>query len=178
MWGFRHRKAGASSRRHLPSSDDMLKRFRQSGAFLLVTVIFLMVAGGTMLYALANLSTVSSATNSVVHNGNMALAAAQSGLKYCVAQLETAACTANPEIIGITAPGFSPCKVKIVDGGCFTAGTGICTVTSTACCSNSSSADDPYHGAKKLSIQVQKTAGGYQIIPASRQTIVPDACPL
>lgn len=157
-------------------NNDMLNRFRQSGAFLLVTVVFLLVAGGAMLYAMANLSTVSSATSSVAHNGNMALAAAQSGLKYCLLQ-PTVDCTSSDLLIkDLSTPAPAPCKIKVADG-CFGAAPGICTITSTACCPNSSPSD-PYRGAKKLSIQVQKTAGGYQIIPASRQAIVPDACPL
>lgn len=145
----------------------MQKRFRQTGAFILVTVVFIMVAGGAMLYAMANLSTVSSATNSVAHNGNMALAAAQSGLKYCVAWLETGVCTVNPSISGIS------CEITVADGGCNGAVAPlICTVTSTAYCPNSTDAN---RGGKAVSIQVQKTNYGglanYQMIPASRQIL-------
>lgn len=155
----------------------MLNRFRQGGAFLLVLVIFLMVAGGAMLYAMANLSTVSSATNSVVHNGNMALAAAQSGLKYCVAQLDTGDCANSPLIGGISTPAPAPCVIEITvggdgndaDGACSSVAPAICTVTSTAYCP---SAAEALRGARKISIQVQKTekdgAFYYQMIPASR----------
>ena len=142
-------------------------RTRQSGAFLLVTIVFLMAAGGAMLYAMANLSAVSSTTAAVAHNGNMALAAAQSGLKYCVAQLKTGPCV-NPVITGIS------CDITVTDGGCFVAVASppTCTITSTANCPSST---DAYRGAKKLSIQVQKTTNGgvpsYQIIPASRQVL-------
>jgi len=147
----------------------MLKRFRQTGAFILVTVIFLMVAGGAMLYAMANLSMVSSATNSVAHNGNMALAAAQSGLKYCVLQLGTGgACAPSPAIT--PAPPAS-CAIVIGDG-CFGAATpSVCTITSTAICPNVATCPNaaaPSCAIKKLSVHVQKTTGGYQMIPASR----------
>lgn len=154
----------------------MLKRSRQRGAFLLVTVIFLLVAGGAMLYAMVNLSTVSSATNSVAHNGNMALAAAQSGLKYCLLQ-PTVDCTSNDLLIKDSALAPAPCKIKVADG-CFGAAPGICTITSTACCPSWS---DNYRGAKQLSIKVQKTTDGsafyYQVIPASRQVETPVTCP-
>lgn len=155
----------------------MLNRFRQSGAFLLVTVIFLLVAGGAMLYAMVNLSTVSSATNSVAHNGNMALAAAQSGLKYCLLQ-PAVDCTSSDLLIkDLSTPAPAPCKIKVADG-CFGAVPGICTITSTACCPSSS---DNYRGAKQLSVKVQKTTDGsayyYQMIPASRQVETPVTCP-
>jgi len=143
----------------------MLNRFRQTGAFILVTIVFLMVAGGAMLYAMSNLSSVSSTTTTLAHNGNMALAAAQSGLKYCLYQLEmNTACTPNP-IITPTLP--APCTITIAEG-CFAPvvpPSTTCTVTSTAYCPDTT---DASRGAKKLSIQVQKTTGGYQMIPASR----------
>jgi hypothetical protein len=140
----------------------MLNRYRQTGAFILVTVVFLMAAGGAMLYAMSNFSTASSATASLVHNGNMALAAAQSGLKYCVAQLGTGACS-NPAISGIS------CDITVNDGGCNGAVAPlVCTITSAAYCPSQT---DATRGAKKLSIQVQKTSGGYQMIPASRQVL-------
>lgn len=144
------------------------RQFRQTGAFILATVVFLMVAGSVMLYAMTNLSVVTSATTSVTHNGNMALMAAQSGLKYCVAQLEgTDTCTLNPQIMGVSSPDFTPCKIKVV-GNCVS---GICTITSTACCPNST---DSLRGVKKLTLQVQKTTGGIQMIPASRFVAIPD----
>lgn len=150
----------------------MTNCFRQTGAFILATVVFLMVAGSVMLYAMTNLSVVSSATTSVTHNGNMALMAAQSGLKYCVAQLgSVGACTEYPEITGVSAPSSSPCKIKVA-GNCVS---GICEITSTACCPNSA---DSLRGAKKLSVRVQKVGGGIQMIPASRLVMTPDACPL
>jgi hypothetical protein len=149
-------------------------RIRQTGAFILVTVIFLMVAGGAMLYAMANLSTVSSATNSLAHNGNMALAAAQSGLKYCL--LVPVGCPDNtPTNLDIPA---IPCKITVGrNATCIAASSSppsICTMTSEAICPNVTTcpnAADPYCGAKKLSIQVQKSIGGYQMIPASRQIL-------
>lgn len=152
-------------------TTDMPTRFRQNGAFLLVTVIFLLAAGGAMLYAMANLSTVSSATNSLAHNGNMALAAAQSGLKYCVAGLETGDCAASPAIAGIAQ---FPCAITITQGCSLAVPPAICIVESTAYCP---SAADNLRGAKKVTIQVQKTTDGsafyYQIIPASRLVSVP-----
>lgn len=152
----------------------MLKRFRQSGAFLLVTVIFLLVAGGAMLYALANLSTVSSATGSVAHNGNMALAAAQSGVKYCLAGLGTGDCAANPLISGITTPAPATCTITIAQGCSVAAAPSICTIESTAYCPTAAEA---LRGAKKIAVQVQKTTDGtafyYQMIPASRLVSAP-----
>lgn len=60
-----------------------MKNFsRQSGAFILITIVFLMAAGGAMLYAMSNLSSVSSTATTLVHNGNVAQAAAQSGLGF------------------------------------------------------------------------------------------------
>lgn len=158
--------------------NNMLNRYRQTGAFILVTVVFLMAAGGAMLYAMSNLSSVSSTTATLAHNGNMALAAAQSGLKYCVAAGST--CSATPLIDGISTPASapSPCKITITAtpaSNCSNAVSAICTITSTACCPNSA---DPYHGAKKLKIQVQNTLGVYQLIPASREVVTPDTCPL
>jgi hypothetical protein len=152
----------------------MLNRFRQNGAFLLVTVIFLMVAGGAMLYAVVNLVSVSSATSSVGHNGNMSLAAAQSGLKYCLAGLQTGDCTANPLISGVTAPPSAPCTITIAQNCSAAAAPSICAIESTAYCPSSS---DAYRGGKKITIQVQKTTDGsvfyYQMIPASRLVSVP-----
>jgi len=151
----------------------MLNRFRQTGAFILVTVIFLMVAGGAMLYAMANLSMVSSATNSVAHNGNMALAAAQSGLKYCLAGLETGDCQVNPIITVPPAPCYI--TVAVAPLTCSTdAPPLLCTITSTAICPNVATCPNaaaPSCAIKKLSIHVQKTTGGYQMIPASRQVL-------
>ncbi len=152
----------------------MQRRFQQTGAFILVTVVFLMVAGGAMLYAMTNLSVVSSATNSLAHNGNMALAAAQSGLKYCLAGLETGDCLASPLIGGITTPAPAPCNIVIVQGCSVASAPAICTITSTAICPNVTPCPnpaEPFCGIKTLSIQIQKTAGGYQMIPASRQVV-------
>lgn len=162
----------------------MANFFRQTGAFILATVVFMMVAGSVMLYAMTNFSVVTSATTSVTHNGNMALTAVQSGLKYCVAQLGSGDCTSNPLITGVSSPGFMPCKIKIAvegvgdsdpsDGKCDSTAPSICTITSTACCPSST---DALRGAKSLKIDVQKTTGGYQMIPASRQVVTPVACP-
>ena len=171
------------------SIDAMNRSIRQTGAFILATVVFLMVAGSLMLYAMTNLSVVTSATTSVTHNSNMALMAAQSGLKYCVARLGSgAACTLNPLIAGVTLSDFPdkippppvinfvPCKIALTTSGtCSGVGAGICTITSTACCP---SATDSLRGAKSLKIDVQKTTGGYQMIPASRQVVTPVTCPL
>lgn len=145
----------------------MLNRYRQTGAFLLVTIVFLMAAGGAMLYAMANLSTVTSTSATVAHNNNQALLAAQSGLKYCL--MQTINC---PNALGPTRniTGIA-CTVEVTDANCAAgAATKVCTYTSRAYCPN---ATDPYRGAKKLSIQVQKTpgTGAYQIIPASRQVL-------
>lgn len=152
----------------------MLKRSRQRGAFLLVTVIFLLVAGGAMLYAMVNLSTVSSATNSVAHNGNMALAAAQSGVKYCLAGLESGGCTANPLIAGITEPASAACAITLVENCSAAAAPSVCLIESTAYCPNASEA---FRGAKKITLRVQKTTDGsafyYQMIPASRLVAAP-----
>lgn len=159
----------------------------QTGAFILATVVFLMVAGSVMLYAMTNLSVVTSATTSVTHNGNMALMAAQSGLKYCVAQLEGEdICAVNPEIDGVSSPS-SPCKIilSITPINCIS---GICKITSAAYCPKPVPLDPPdppkcdfddYYGAKKLTMQVQKTTGGVQMIPASRQVETPETlvCP-
>jgi hypothetical protein len=138
----------------------------QTGAFILATVVFLMVAGSVMLYAMSNLSMVSSATTSVAHNGNMALMAAQSGLKYCVAL--GSSCPDIKTVVDID--GIS-CKIEIDDGNC---AAGICTVTSTACCPNSS---DSLRAAKKLEIKVQNINGYYQMIPASRRVVAAVTCP-
>lgn len=138
----------------------------QTGAFILATVVFLMVAGSVMLYAMTNFSVVSSATTSVTHNGNMALMAAQSGLKYCVAL--GSSCPDNKTVVNID--GIS-CKIEIDDASCVP---GICTIKSTACCPNSS---DSLRGAKKLEIKVQNINGYYQMIPASRRVVTPVACP-
>lgn len=154
----------------------MRNRYRQTGAFLLVTIVFLMAAGGAMLYAMANLSLVSSTTAMVAHNGNMALLAAQSGLKYCEL-LGGAGCPDVLPAVPGTARNFAgiPCVIEVSDGGCdllpaTPAAPVICTLTSRAYCPN---ATDPYRGASKLSIQRQKTKtqGGYALIPASRQVL-------
>lgn len=150
----------------------MLNRFRQTGAFILVTLVFLMVAGGAMLYAMSNLSSVSNTTTTLAHNGNMALAAAQSGLKYCLYELDIRACTPVPAITP-TLP--APCNIttSVAPATCNTdAAPLLCTITSTAYCPSLTDTSTgqvvSYRGAKKLSIQVRKTTGGYQIIPASR----------
>jgi len=145
---------------HLPlfHNKAMLNRYRQTGAFILVTLVFVMAAGGAMLFAMSNLSSVSNTTTTLIHNGNMALAAAQSGLKYCA----LVDCPNTPTILAIS---DSSCVIQVDDGGC---NSGICLITSTAYCPSST---DPSRGAKKLSIQVHKTAGGYQMIPASRQVL-------
>ena len=149
-----------SNFRHNP----MPNRSRQTGAFLLVVMAFLIAAGGAMLYAMSNVSSVSSTTTTLAHNSNMALAAAQSGLKYCL----VANC---PPPLTVMSFNGIPCTIEVSDGGC-NCGTiavgAICTVTSRAYCPN---ANDPYRGARKLSIQAQKTTGTCQIIPASRQVL-------
>lgn len=165
----------------------MFKKNQQTGAAILAAVVFLIVAGSVMLYAMTNLSMVSSASTRVAHNGNMALMAAQSGLKYCVAQLENGDCLSDPFTKDISSPNYIPCKIKITiggegdsnqnDGKCDSAAPSVCTITSTACCPNSTPADS-YRGAKSLKIDVQKTTGGYQMIPASRRVVTPDTCPL
>jgi hypothetical protein len=140
----------------------MLNRFRQTGAFILATVIFLMVAGGAMLYAMTNLSTVSSATNSVAHNGNMALAAAQSGLKYCLYILDTAgggaSCSPYPDSSGITPP---PCTITI-NHTCLSSP---CAISSEATCWSGT----PLQGVKRLKVQAVLSGGRYQMVPASLQ---------
>lgn len=151
----------------------MTNCFRQTGAFILATVVFLMVAGSVMLYAMTNLSVVSSATTSVTHNGNMALMAAQSGLKYCVAN-GNLCLTGSLAIAGISAPPSESCAIK-VENACSGVGPQICTIKSTACCPNSSNS---LRGAKKLEIEVQNINGYYQMIPASRRVVTPDTCPL
>ena len=152
----------------------MANCFRQTGAFILATVVFLMVAGSLMLYAMTNFSVVTSATTSVTHNGNMALIAAQSGLKYCVANGNLCPPTGALAIAGISAPPSESCAIK-VENACSGAGPQICTIKSTACCPNSSNS---LRGAKKLEIKVQNINGYYQMIPASRLVMTPDACPL
>ncbi len=143
----------------------MRSRIQQSGAFILATVIFLMVVGAVMMYSMTNLAQVTSATSSVAVNGNMALAAAQSGLKYCLARLDTSDCSSSPNLEGISP---TPCIVTIADG-CTAAPTpSLCFIISTAYCPNST---DPTYGGRKITIRVQKTLGGYQMIPASRQVM-------
>lgn len=146
----------------------MLNHYRQTGAFLLVTIIFLMAAGGAMLYAMSNLSSVSSATAMVAHNGNQALAAAQSGLKYC----EILGGVGCPDVLTVRSFAGIPCTIEVTDNGCDLILTtpAICTLTSRAYCPN---ATDTYRGASKLSIQRQKTLtlGGYALIPASRKSL-------
>ena len=144
----------------------MLNRYRQTGAFLLVTIVFLMAAGGAMLYAMANLSSVSSTTAMVAHNGNQALLAAQSGLKYCEGISNC------PDVLTVRAfVGISSCTIEVSDNGCdLLPLPAICTLTSRAYCPD---ATHPYRGASKLSIQRKKTTipGGYALIPASRQVL-------
>lgn len=142
----------------------MQNAIRQTGAVILATVIFLMAAGGAMLYTMSNLSSVTSTTAMLTHNGNQALAAAQSGLKYCL----LTDCPDGPTTV--TFDGI-PCAIDVSDGGCncgAPAGAASCTITSRAYCP---SATDPYRGAKQLSIQAKKTAGigNCQMIPATRQ---------
>lgn len=142
----------------------MPNRYRQTGAFILVTVVFLMAAGGAMLYAMSNFSTASSTTATLAHNGNMALAAAQSGLKYCT----MADC---PDVLAIVNFSGTSCTIELEDGGCncnVPAVSTICTIKSRAYCPDLA---DATRGAKKLSIQVQRTTGGCQMIPASRQVL-------
>ncbi|MFA7238754.1 MAG: hypothetical protein WC091_01470 [Sulfuricellaceae bacterium] len=160
----------------------MKNHFNQAGSFILITVVFVMAIGGAMLYAMANMSNVSSASNTLVHNSNMALAAAQSGLKYCVWQLSrTDAGQGDCQSDPFTSD--TSCKITItatVDGSgapCWTdtSSSIICTIKSTAICPKNDLNNDPYYGKKTISMQIQKkTINGVpytQMIPASRQVL-------
>lgn len=145
---------------------------RQSGAFILATVVFLMVVGAVLLYSMTNLSQISSTTASIEHNSHVASAAAYSALKHCIYQLDNGACTANPDISGFF------CTITVADGGCNAAAAPFtCTITATAICPSGTlnPPDTSMRGAKKLSINVQKSAMipvgvSYQMIPASLTT--------
>lgn len=140
----------------------MTKPNRQSGAFILASVVFLMVVGAILLYSMTNLSQVASTTEGLEHNANQAEAAALSGLKYCLAGLETGDCNAAPTIAGISP---TPCAVSIIDGCSAAVAPISCTVTSTAYCPSNGAV---IRGAKRFTIQVRKSAAtSYSVIPAS-----------
>jgi len=135
-------------------------RNRQSGAFILVTVVFLMVVGSIFIYSMTNLSTVASSTTGVVHNSNAALAAAQSGLKYCLYDL------GNGGTCLVYTPGFSPstCTIAFTPPTNCTTATPTCMVYSKAICG----AGSTEQAEKWLEVQVTYSAiSGYQMIPAS-----------
>lgn len=154
---------------------------RQSGAFILATVIFMMVVGAVMLYSMTNLSQVTSSNTALIHNNNTAKAAAQSGLNFVAQQLSAGTppldCSPGAYVSADITP--HPCDVKYAN--CCGVES-ICTVSSKAVCGGSpllalTHADNsPTTGVKWLTVLALKyhpVGGGdaYQLIPASRRSI-------
>ncbi|KXS30958.1 MAG: hypothetical protein AWT59_2927 [Candidatus Gallionella acididurans] len=141
----------------------------QSGFFLIIVVVTLMILAAILVPAMVALTGTSTSVVTMNHAGNMAFAAAESGLKYGVGQLESNY-TSNPP----TQPGSSsplvlasptildvtpPCavSVNITLPSCTGVQPLAYTVSSTAVCK----LDSYIQSTRTLSIQVNATHTGH-----------------
>jgi Tfp pilus assembly protein PilX len=149
-------------------SHDMRNIRSQSGFFLIMIVVILMILAAIMVPAMVNLSGTSSYVATMGHEGDLAFTAAESGLKYGVYQLEnnytnnppTQPATTSPLIL--TPPAIldvtPPCtvSVKVTLPNCSPGQPLLYSVQSSATCNQGSSTQS----ARSLVVRVSATHAG------------------
>ena len=147
----------------------MRKIRSESGFFLLVVVVSLIILAALLIPSMVALTGTSTFVVSINQAGNLAFAAAESGLKYGVNQLENIYVTNPPtqpnqsSPLAITSPSIQdltpPCSISVnIELPACTAGQPLVyTVNSTAVCKM----DSFIKSTRKLSVQVNATHAGH-----------------
>lgn len=154
----------------------MKTRNRQTGAALLIAIVFLMVIGSLFVASMSNLSSVSSSLQSIEHTSNVANAAAQSGMGYGILKRMETDRTQNVycnDAVISTAITQTPCSVKYCSSPKKLNADGTFTVSGRAVCY----AGSPFEVTRWVKEDVRGfllsdgVTFHYQAIPGSREQV-------